>query len=148
MNVLDQVAQKAFVARTLAGAGVIRPIRPDKLARIAVAYARWGASPALGIQAGAIPHPNQPCVVDALGQLTYADVDRRSTRLANALREAGVGEGDGVAILCRNHRGFIDATLAVAKLGGICQYLNTGFAAPQVKDVVEREGSVALIYDD
>ena len=38
-----------FNLKTLAEAGVIRPIRPDKLARIARELARWGASPAAGI---------------------------------------------------------------------------------------------------
>ena len=37
-----------FNVRTLASAGVIRPIRPDKLARVARELVRWGASPAAG----------------------------------------------------------------------------------------------------
>ena len=148
MNVLDQVVQKAWVAKTLAGAGVIRPTRPDKLARLGIAYARWGASPALGVTAGAIRHPDHTAIIDELGTLTYAELEQRTTRLANAFREAGIREGDGVAILCRNHRGFIDATLAAAKLGATCLYLNTMFARPQVTDVMKREGPVALVYDE
>ncbi len=40
-----------------------------------------------------------------------------------------MGEGDGVGIMCRNHRGFIEATVAVSKLGADALYLNTAFAA-------------------
>ena len=148
MNVLDQVVHKAWVAKTLAGVGVIRPTRPDKLARIALSYLRWGPSPALGVIGGAIRHPDHDLVVDELGTLTYAEMDRRSNALAHALSDAGIGAGDGVAILCRNHRGFLDATLACAKLGATCLYLNTMFAKPQVTDVVKREGPVALVYDE
>ncbi len=49
--------------------------------------------------------------------------------------------------MCRNHRGFVEATLAVSKLGANGLYMNTAFAAPQLAGVVEREKPVALIYD-
>ena len=50
--------------------------------------------------------------------------------------------------MCRNHRGFIDATVACSKLGAHALYLNTAFAGPQITDVVDREKPVALIYDE
>ena len=49
--------------------------------------------------------------------------------------------------MCRNHRGFIEATLACSKLGADGLYMNTSFAGPQLAEVVEREEPVALIYD-
>ena len=33
-----------------------------------------------------------------------------------------------MAIMCRNHRYFIEATMACAKLGAVALYLNTAFA--------------------
>jgi len=50
--------------------------------------------------------------------------------------------------MCRNHRGFIEATVACSKLGASALYLNTAFAGPQIADVVAREDPVALIYDE
>ena len=50
--------------------------------------------------------------------------------------------------MCRNHRGFIDATVACSKLGAHALYLNTAFAGPQITEVVKREKPVALVYDD
>ena len=47
-----------FNLKTLAEAGVIRPLRPDKLARVVRELARWGASPAAGIAGAAITHPD------------------------------------------------------------------------------------------
>jgi acyl-CoA synthetase (AMP-forming)/AMP-acid ligase II len=70
------------------------------------------------------------------------------------LAAAGVGCGangdgrEGVAIMCRNHRGFIEATVACSKLGASVLYLNTAFAGPQIADVLRRERPVALIYDE
>jgi acyl-CoA synthetase (AMP-forming)/AMP-acid ligase II len=136
-----------FNFKTLADAGVIRPVRPDKLARVARELARWGASPAAGISAASITHGDGEMVVDEAGSLSFRGVHRRSNALADSLAREGIGEGDGVAIMCRNHRGFIDATLAVSKLGANGLYMNTAFSGPQLVGVVEREQPVALIYD-
>ncbi len=137
-----------FNLKTLADAGVIRPMRPDKLARVARELQRWGASPAAGISAAAVTRGDETMLIDELGPLSYDEVQSRSNALARALADEGVGEGDGVAIMCRNHRGFVDATLAISKLGAHGLYMNTAFSGPQLVDVVERERPSALIYDD
>jgi fatty-acyl-CoA synthase len=137
-----------FNLKTLAEAGVIRPIRPDKLARVARELARWGASPAAGITGAAITRADDEGLIDETGSLTFGEMHRRSNALARALRERGVEPGDGVAIMARNHRGFVDATLAISKLGANGLYMNTAFSGPQLVDVMEREGPAALIYDE
>ena len=148
LNLLSQVTQKLFTARTLAEAGILRPTRPDKALRIANALRRWGPTPAAGYTAAAIRDPDATAIIDELGTLTFEEVHRRTNALAHSLSDAGVKEGDGVAIMCRNHRGFIDATVACSKLGAHALYLNTAFAGPQITDVVEREKPVALVYDE
>ncbi len=50
--------------------------------------------------------------------------------------------------MARNHRGFLETTLAAAKLGASALYLNTMFAGPQLVDVMDREGPKALVYDE
>jgi fatty-acyl-CoA synthase len=145
---LGRVIDVPFNVRTLAEAGVIRPMRPDKLARVAAALRRYGTSPAAGIATGAITRPGEVAIIDESGTYTFREVHRRSNALARGLRDAGVGQGDGVAIMARNHHRFIEATLALSKLGANALYMNTGFAAPQFVEVVEREGPIALIYDD
>ena len=137
-----------FNIRTLSRAGVIRPIRPDKMARVLRELRRWGPSPAAGIAGAAVTHPDDNMIEDEQGALTFADVHRRSNALAHALADQGVKPGDGVAIMARNHRGFVDATLAVSKLGANGLYMNTGFSGPQLRDVSAREEPAALIYDD
>ena len=137
----------AFELKTFNDVGLIRPIRPDKLGRIAERYFRLGASPALGSAANAISVPDRVAIIDEAGSLTWERTHRRSNALARALRDEGVEMGDGVAILCRNHRYFIEATMACAKLGAVALYLNTAFAGPQLADVLEREKPAALIYD-
>ncbi|HEU0025036.1 MAG TPA: AMP-binding protein [Thermoleophilaceae bacterium] len=135
-------------AKVLVDAGVIRPIRPDRLVKVLTTLARFGRSPAAGTISLAMRYPDETMIFDELGSLTFAEVHERTNALAHALSDAGIGEGDGVGIMCRNHRGFIEATVAVSKLGGDALYLNTAFAGPQLTDVVKREKPVALIYDE
>jgi fatty-acyl-CoA synthase len=136
-----------FNVKVLIDAGIVRPTRPDKAIRVARELSRWGASPAAGAAAAAIRYPDEPMVVDELGAITFAEVHRRSNRLARALAKQGVGEGDGVALMARNHRGFVEAVLALSKLGANALFMNTMFAGPQLAGVVEREEPTALIYD-
>jgi len=135
------------VARTLLATGMVEPMRPDKAVRSLDALRRWGATPAAAYATAAIRYPARTAVIDEVGTLTFEQVHRRTNALAHELRRAGISEQDGVAIMCRNHRGFVEATVACAKLGANALYLNTAFAGPQITDVVERENPTALIYD-
>ena len=137
-----------FNVRILVESGIVRPTRPDKMVRVARELARWGASPAAGVAGAAIRYPGETMLTDELGSLSFHQVQLRSNRLARALREQGVGEGDGVAILARNHRFFVESVLAVSKLGANALFMNTMFSGPQLRGVAEREEPVALIYDD
>jgi fatty-acyl-CoA synthase len=142
------VKYKLQVARTLLGTGMIEPVRADKALRSLAALRRWGPTPAAAYTGAAIRHPDAAAIVDERGTLTFGEVHKRTNALARQLRLAGVSESDGVAIMCRNHRGFIDATVACSKLGAGALYLNTAFAGPQIADVIEREDPVAVIYDE
>ncbi|HYY74152.1 MAG TPA: AMP-binding protein [Solirubrobacterales bacterium] len=144
---LGPLSDVPFNVKTLVEAGVIRPVRPDRLALMLRVLARWGASPAAGIAAAAINRPDAAMIMDEAGELTFEELHRRSNSLARGLAGEGIREGDGVAIMCRNHHGFIEATLAVSKLGANGLFMNTAFAGPQLAGVVERELPVALIYD-
>ena len=56
--------------------------------------------------------------------LTYAKLDARVARAAAAFAALGVGEGDRVAILCRNRIAFFEVLFACARLGAILVPLN------------------------
>jgi acyl-CoA synthetase (AMP-forming)/AMP-acid ligase II len=139
---------KLEVARTLVGTGMFTPVRPDKAVRALGALRKWGPTPAAAYTGSAIRYPDRLALVDERGALTFAEVDRRTNALARALQREGVKAQDGVAIMCRNHRGFIEATVACSKLGASVLYLNTAFAGPQITDVLRREAPAALIYDE
>jgi len=146
-HVLDLIGNRAQAVKVLAEAGVIRPMRPEKLVEMATTMVRWGPTPAAGYAVSAARRPDKVGIVDELGTVTFKEIHERTNALANAWSDLGIGEGDGVAILCRNHRGFIDATVACSKLGANALYLNTMFAGPQITDVCKREKPKAIVYD-
>jgi acyl-CoA synthetase (AMP-forming)/AMP-acid ligase II len=143
-----QVSHQLGAVKVLMDAGVIRPIRPDRLWEVVRTLQRWGRSPAAGAISLAARHPDDPMIVDELGTLSFSEVNVRTNAIAHSLSDAGVVEGDGVGIMCRNHRGFVEATIAVSKLGANALYLNTAFAGPQLAEVAKREKPRALIYDE
>jgi acyl-CoA synthetase (AMP-forming)/AMP-acid ligase II len=142
------LAAGATAAKVLARSGVVRPVRPDRLLGMALSFGRWGTSPAAAYAAGAARDPDRLAVVDERESVTYLDIDRRSTAVAHALRARGVYAGDAVALLARNSAAFVVAQVAISKVGADALYLNTGFAGPQLGDVLLTEGATAVIADE
>ena len=144
----EKLATKAFSLRTLLGAGVYRPERPDRVARTLAALHRWGPTPAAAYAISAVRYPAEIALVDEHGSLTFGDVHRRTNAIANAWERDGLAAGDLVAVLCRNHSGLVEATVACSKLGAHVLFLNTSFAAPEIAAVCAREAPRAIVYDD
>ena len=129
-------------------AGIIAPLRPDKYLRIVAVARREGLSVTSGFGMSAQRCPNRPALVDELGTLTYRELDQRADALTAALQELPGGTPEVVAIMCRNHRGFVEALIAANRIGADVLLLNTSFAGPALADVVNREGADAVIYDE
>jgi fatty-acyl-CoA synthase len=120
---------------------------PQNLAALGADVVRWG-------EIGMIPalnarrNPHRTAIVDDEGTMTFTELNDAVNAVANGLLELGVRGGDGVAILARNHRWFLIANYASARVGARTILLNTEFSGPQIRDVSEREGARVIIYDD
>jgi acyl-CoA synthetase (AMP-forming)/AMP-acid ligase II len=143
-----QIAGKLQTVATLARVGIIRPQRPDRLLGAVAALIRWGATPAAGYKAAAARFPDHLALIDESGTLTFEQVHERSNALAHALAAEGVGPGSRVGIMCRNHRGWVQAYVATNKLGANALFFNTAFSGPQMADVAQREDPAAIIFDE
>ena len=144
---LSTVLRGWDAVRILHGAGMLEMPAPGAALGLVGVLGRWGMSPAAGPAAAAIQYPDEIAIIDDAGRLTFRDVERRSNAIARGLADLGVEASSAVGILCRNHRGFVETTIALWKLGATAVYLNTSFAGPQLADVVAREGIVALVHD-
>jgi long-chain acyl-CoA synthetase len=80
--------------------------------------------------------PDHPAVRQGARELTYAELDERSSRLAQALRTSGVGPGDRVAYLDRTQPEIVELLFATSKLGAVTVPLNWRLAAPELEAVL------------
>jgi fatty-acyl-CoA synthase len=78
--------------------------------------------------------------------LSYGDLDSRCSRAAALLHERGVGEGDRVAILCRNRTAFFEALFACARLGAILVPLNWRMPPAELDPLLAHCGARLLLH--
>ncbi|MFE0751420.1 AMP-binding protein [Gordonia sp. NPDC058843] len=145
----DRVTTRLWLVRTLIRSGFLGSLRVDRYVRMGLNLRRHGgASPVSGIGLAAARDPDGLALIDEAGRLTWRELDSRCDALAVGLRDLPGTSVGTVAILCRNHRGLIEALAATSRLGADAVLLNTGFAGPQLADVLEREHADVLIADD
>ena len=68
--------------------------------------------------------PDRPAIVFEGARYSYAELKSRVNRLANALAEIGVGEGDRVAVLHVNSNEHVELCFATAQLDAVYAPLN------------------------
>jgi fatty-acyl-CoA synthase len=146
-RLVERFGDEAYFVALCVRSGLIGPELPHKVPQIMLAFDRHGMIGG-ALSTAAIRNGKRVGLIDELGSLTYRQLDERSNRLANAWRERGLEPGEGVAILARNHRGFLDATFAAAKCGARIVLLNTDFSGRQIREVASREGTDLLVHDD
>ena len=143
----DRGANELHYVRKMFEAGALKLESPQAVAAMAADIARWG-------EIGMIPAvnarrtPHRVAVIDDEGAMTFRELDDSVNAVANCMVAMGVEGGNGVAILARNHRWFVIANYAAARVGARIVLLNTEFSGPQIADVSDREGARLLIYDD
>jgi len=144
----SRLGQALGLIETMRRARVIAPMRPDRYLKMAAAMRREGMGMTVGFAGAAQRCPDRPGLIDELGTLTWRQLDERSNALAAALQKSPAGQPKVVGIMCRNHRGFVEAVVAANRIGSDVLLLNTSFAAPALADVVNREGVDTVIYDE
>ena len=143
----ERGAAELHFVRKMFESGALKLESPQMMAAMAADITRWG-------EIGMIPSvnarrtPHRVAVIDDDGPVTFRELDDAVNAVANRMVAMGVNGGDGVAILARNHRWFLIANYACARVGARTILLNTEFSARQVADVADREGARLLIYDD
>jgi len=80
-------------------------------------------------------------------RITYAELDARAARCANALAAAGVGPGDRVAAYLEAGREYVEVFFACARLGAILVPLSTRLAAAELQFMLDDSGASVLVYD-
>ncbi len=80
--------------------------------------------------------------------VTFEALNRRIDRLANALADRGIGQGDTVATYTGNRVETIESYLAAMKLGALPVPINHRFKAGEVSYVLEDSDSTLCIFGE
>ncbi len=134
-------------ATATARSGLLRPVGPRAGAKILSGLWRTGFTPAAAIAIGAARHPDRDAIIDDEGATTYHELDQRIESIAGALWTRRRGRAT-FAILCRNHRGFIEGFAVGARLGHEIVFLNTEITESQLGRILERHRPDVLVHDE
>jgi amino acid adenylation domain-containing protein len=89
--------------------------------------------------------PEAVAAVCAGQELTYAELEARSNRLANLLRERGIGCGTPVGVWVERSFDMLTAVLGVLKVGGYYVALDEAWPADRVETILGRTGAPAIV---
>jgi acyl-CoA synthetase (AMP-forming)/AMP-acid ligase II len=90
----------------------------------------------------------EACVEYERGRrFTFAELNARANRMANALLATGVTPGDRVAVLLKNSVEFIETYFAVAKIGAVMVPVNWRLVAAEIAYILTDSGARVLVYD-
>ena len=90
--------------------------------------------------------PGRVAIEEPGTRLTYADLEDRTARLADALDASGVGFGDRVAALLDNGHEYVETFFACARLGAILVPLSTRLAPAELGFIAADSGASVLVY--
>ena len=90
--------------------------------------------------------PDRIAVIDKRREITYRDLDERSTRFAHALQQAGVQPGDHVGVLATNCIEWVEAMLAIYKMRGRVVNVNFRYVEEEMRYLFDNSDMVALVY--
>jgi acyl-CoA synthetase (AMP-forming)/AMP-acid ligase II len=79
--------------------------------------------------------------------LTFAQLEERANRLANALARRGVRRGDNVALLMYNGLEVVESWFGCQKLGACPVPVNFRLAQPEVDYILDNANAVGIIAD-
>jgi fatty-acyl-CoA synthase len=142
-----RVGNEAYYLQLCFRSGLLGIDSPKTTADVVLGLKRFGMLGGAPVVAAA-RHPDRTAVIDEGGSITYRELDDRVNALANAWLRDGMQPGDSIAVLIRNHVGFLETVFAAAKCGARILLMNTGFSGPQIREVLDREGADMLVYDE
>jgi fatty-acyl-CoA synthase len=128
-------------------AGIVGPMGPSRLAGVVSAWYQWDFTAGGLLAVAARRDGDRIAVIDDRGPISYRRLNADARALAGALHERGLRERGRIGILARNHRGFLIAMGASARLGTDLVLLNTGASTTQLAEVLAEQKIDWLLVD-
>jgi amino acid adenylation domain-containing protein len=121
---VDGAAQLARFEKTQLPAG--QSLGHSVLERILATFERW---------------PEAVALSDAQGEMTYAELNIESAKLASSLVRAGLCLGAPVAVRVERGRSYIAALVAVWRAGGVPVLLDPGHPVSRARGIIDEVGA-------
>jgi fatty-acyl-CoA synthase len=98
----------------------------------------------------AVETPERAAIVmaESGATVTYAQLEERSSRLAQALHDRGLRPGDHIAVLMENNRQFLEVTWAAQRSGLHYTAINSHLRASEVQYVLDDCGATAIVTSE
>jgi len=94
-------------------------------------------------------HPDQEIVYADQVRYSYRDFRERLARLANVLRDLGVGTGDTVAVMDWDSHRYLECFFAVPMMGAVLHTINIRLSPEQILYTINHaEDDVLLVHTD
>ncbi|NEW52803.1 acyl-CoA synthetase [Nocardia cyriacigeorgica] len=91
--------------------------------------------------------PDRVALVDDVREVTYAQLEERTNKLAHYLQEQGVQPGDKVGIYSRNTIEAVEAMVAVFKARAVMVNVNFRYVENELQYIFDNSDMVALIHE-
>ncbi|MEH7235023.1 long-chain-fatty-acid--CoA ligase [Bacillus sp. JJ1562] len=95
----------------------------------------------------AAKYSSKTAIIFGETRYTYAEVEERANRIANALMKMGLKKGDCCAVLFYNRAEWLEIHHGLAKAGIIMVPINFRFTASEAKYVLNNSKAKAIIYE-
>jgi acyl-CoA synthetase (AMP-forming)/AMP-acid ligase II len=90
--------------------------------------------------------PDREVIVSPARRLTFAQLDERSNRLANALADLGIGRGDHIGLQLLNGCEYVEGMLAAFKLSAVPVNVNFRYVEGELRHLYDDADLVAVIH--
>ncbi|WP_462411750.1 long-chain-fatty-acid--CoA ligase [Neobacillus sp. Marseille-QA0830] len=92
-------------------------------------------------------YPDKTAVIDGDKEFTYREFGKRTDQLSAALNQAGIGQGDHVAVMLPNTHYMLECFYGICQLGAVMVPLNYRLSASDLEYIIRHSDSKMLIVD-
>src|SRR5262245_15054610 len=143
-RVLEQLRRRVnravFFGRVLRATGVVRPVRPARIARFVQSARQTPLGPHLALMFHAAAHPDREAIVEygerGVRRLTWGELDATINRLVQAMVARGVRGGSRVALMLPNCTEYLVAQQALARLGATAVQIGFRLKAAEIEYIL------------
>ncbi len=93
-------------------------------------------------------YPNRTALIHLNLRWTYEELNKRVSRLADALSNMGVTKGDRIALMFHNSNHFVEVYFAAMKIGGVITPVNFRFVGPEIEYILNDSGATTFFYGE